>query len=374
MERWIAAAGRGQLPSLARGAVPGTFTISLDFELFWGVHDKRTLEDYGRNILGAREAIPRMLDLFQRYGIHCTWATVGFLFFDDKEELLQYLPHERPRYANPALSPYPRIASIGPTERQDPYHFGLSLVRRIKDCPDQEIGTHTFSHYYCLEDGQTRETFRADLEAARRSAARLGIKLRSLVFPRNQFSADYLGVCRDAGIAAVRGNQRFWLYRSEGEANETLVKKIGRRLDHYLPLSGHNGVTAEPDSFGIVNIRSSRFLLAVPNRSKAFGALCQRRITAGMTNAATTGRIFHLWWHPHNFGSHVDDNTAILRRILEHYRALAEQHGMVSRNMGEIAAAVPDGISHTLPGRRAAHPAGASLNSMKAARVSVRAT
>ena len=34
--------------------------------------------------------------LFERYGIHCTWATVGFLFFDDKEELLQYLPQERP--------------------------------------------------------------------------------------------------------------------------------------------------------------------------------------------------------------------------------------------------------------------------------------
>ena len=117
------------------------------------------------------------------------------------------------------------IARIGLTERQDPYHFGLSLVRRIKECPHQEIGTHTFSHYYCLEDGQTRETFRADLEAARRSAARLGITLRSLVFPRNQFSADYLGICREAGIEAVRGNQQFWLFRSKGESDETLIKQ-----------------------------------------------------------------------------------------------------------------------------------------------------
>jgi peptidoglycan/xylan/chitin deacetylase (PgdA/CDA1 family) len=374
MGRWIAAAGEGRLPSLARRAVPGTFTISLDFELFWGVHDKRTLEEYGRNVLGARDAIPRMLELFERYGIHCTWATVGFLFFDDKEELLQYPPQERPRYANPALSPYPLIARIGPTERQDPYHFGLSLVRRIKDCPHQEIGTHTFSHYYCLEDGQTPETFRADLEAARRSAARLGMTLRSLVFPRNQFSAGYLGICREAGIDAVRGNQRLWLFRSKGEAGELLIKKIGRRLDHYLPLSGHNGVIPESDSHGIVNIRSSRFLLAVPKRSRMFGPLCQRRITASMTNAATTGRIFHLWWHPHNFGSHIDDNMAILRQLLDHYRALAEEHGMVSRNMREVAAAVRQGVSDTLPGLRAAQPAGRSLDSMQAARVSARAT
>jgi peptidoglycan/xylan/chitin deacetylase (PgdA/CDA1 family) len=354
--------------------VPGTFTISIDFELHWGVHDKRTVQDYGRNLLGAREAIPRMLELFERFGVHCTWAIVGFLFFDDKEELLQSLPRERPRYANPALSPYPLIAHIGATERQDPYHFGLSLVRRIKECAHQEIGTHTFSHYYCLEEGQTPETFRADLEAARRAAARLGITMRSLVFPRNQFSPAYLGICRAAGIDAVRGNQRFWLFHSGDEARQTLIKRIGRRLDHYLPISGPNGVTPQLESSGIVNIRSSRFLLAVPNRSRTFGALCQRRIAASMADAATTGRIFHLWWHPHNFGSHVDDNMAILREIVEHYRALAEEHGMDSRNMGEIAAAAQDGVSDTLPGRRAAQPTGRGLDAMQAARVSVRAT
>ena len=319
--------------------VPGTLTISLDFELFWGVHDKRTLENYGRSILGAREAIPRMLDLFERFGVRCTWATVGLLFFDDKEELLQYLPEVRPSYANPALSPYPRIARIGPNERQDPYHFGLSLVRRIKDCPDQEIGTHTFSHYYCLAEGQTAETFRADLDAAVRAAARLGIVLRSLVFPRQQFSAAYLSVCRDAGIQAVRGNQSTWFLRSDGEDNEVLIKKICRRLDHYVPLSGQNGVTPECDGLGMVNIPSSRLLLAVPYRSSTFGALCQRRIEAGMGHAARTGRIYHLWWHPHNFGSHVDDNIAMLRKVLERYRALAETEGMGSRTMGEIAAA-----------------------------------
>jgi peptidoglycan/xylan/chitin deacetylase (PgdA/CDA1 family) len=354
--------------------VPGTFTISIDFELFWGVHDKRTLKEYGRNILGARDAIPRMLDAFERYGIRCTWAIVGFLFFDDKEELLQYLPQDRPRYANQALSPYPRIERIGPNERQDPYHFGLSLVRRIKDYPHQEIGTHTFSHYYCLEDGQTPETFRADLEAARRSAERLGITLRSLVFPRNQFSAGYLGICRDAGIEAVRGNQRFWLFRSKGEADERLIKKIGRRIDHYLPLSGYNGVTPEIENVGIVNIRSSRFLLPVPIRSRTFGRLCQHRIAAGMTNAAATGRIFHLWWHPHNFGSHVDENMAILGQILEHYRALAGEHGMVSRNMAEVATAARGDVSHSVQGLRPAHPAGQGLDTMKAARVSVTAT
>jgi hypothetical protein len=32
----------------------GAFVISLDFELFWGVRDKRTISGYGPNILGVR--------------------------------------------------------------------------------------------------------------------------------------------------------------------------------------------------------------------------------------------------------------------------------------------------------------------------------
>ena len=35
----------------------GALVISLDFELLWGVRDKRTIADYGPNILGVRKAV-----------------------------------------------------------------------------------------------------------------------------------------------------------------------------------------------------------------------------------------------------------------------------------------------------------------------------
>ena len=63
----------------------GIFTISLDFELFWGVRDHRTLEDYGENVRNVHKIVPGLLALFDKYDIHCTWATVGFLFFADKK-------------------------------------------------------------------------------------------------------------------------------------------------------------------------------------------------------------------------------------------------------------------------------------------------
>jgi peptidoglycan/xylan/chitin deacetylase (PgdA/CDA1 family) len=315
----------------------GTLAISLDFELFWGVHDKRTLADYGRNILGGREAIPRMLELFARHDVHATWATVGLLFFDDKEELLQQLPAERPQYLNPALSPYPLIPNIGANESKDPYHYGLSLIRRIQACPGQEIATHTFSHYYCLEAGQTPEQFRADLCAAGRAAERLGISLRSLVFPRNQFNQVYLEICRDAGIRTVRGNQRSWLYQTRPNRKEGLIQRGCRRVDHYLSLSGDNNVAPEQPAHGMIDLRSSRFLLPVSGRIGPLASLALKRITDGMTHAARTGGVYHLWWHPHNFGADPEANMKLLTEVLDHHRRLADAAGMVSRSMDEIA-------------------------------------
>lgn len=127
----------------------GRFVISLDFELMWGVRDKRSIADYGRNILGVRQAVPALLALFAEHNIACTWATVGMLFFANKRDLLAGLPEQRPRYTNPRLSPYETLSEIGDNEDTDPYWYGLSMIERIMDCPRQEIGTHT-SHIFTV--------------------------------------------------------------------------------------------------------------------------------------------------------------------------------------------------------------------------------
>jgi hypothetical protein len=86
----------------------GAFVISLDFELFWGMRDRRALADYGANILGVREALPRMLRAFDAHGVKATFATVGLLFFERKADLLRALPDDRPAYANALPGPHRR--------------------------------------------------------------------------------------------------------------------------------------------------------------------------------------------------------------------------------------------------------------------------
>jgi hypothetical protein len=310
------------------------FVISLDFELIWGVRDKRTIAKYGANILGVRQAIPAMLDLFAERGITATWATVGFLFFENKDELIAALPGTRPHYTDARLSPYGDIAGIGSDERDDPYHFGRSLLDRIRDYPDQEIGTHTFSHFYCLEEGGDIASFGADLAAAKAAAARLGITLASIVFPRNQISVPHLRVCREHGMRAFRGNESAWFHRSCRDADQTFLMRAARFADSYLPLGG--GHDREPQVVeGIVDIPSSRFLR--PVGSGGGEGLRLQRITGAMEQAALRGTVFHLWWHPHNFGVNLPANLAFLRAILDSFQVLQQRHGMRSMTMAALA-------------------------------------
>ena len=56
-----------------------------------------------------------------------------------------------------------------------------------------------------------------------------------------------------------------------------------------------------------------------------------------MSHAAKHGLLYHLWWHPHNFGAHIEWHLALLKEILEHYQTLQRQHNMKSLNMKEVA-------------------------------------
>lgn len=319
----------------------GAFVISLDFELYWGLRHSYTLPQCRDRLLGARQAIPAMLDLFSKYEVAATWATVGLLFFDEKEEMLLHLPETKPVYANPRLSPYDGFADVGRNEKEDPCHFALSLIRRIEATPRQELGSHTFSHLFALEKGVTREAFAGDLAAARRAAERIGVRMRSLVPPWNQLNLDYAPVLQDEGFDVVRGNPDSWLYSASSRAEDTPARRAGRLADSCLPLSGRVPTRRRDLDDGLTDVPATLFLRPITPRLRPLAPFKAGRIRTAMTHAARSGGIFHLWWHPHNFGVATAENLAFLEGILRHYRRLADEQGMVSRSMAEAAQDLP---------------------------------
>jgi len=317
------------------------FVISLDLELFWGMRDVTTIERYGNNIKGVRIALPAMLEAFSNHGIEATFAAVGLMLFGNKEELLTALPGTRPTYAHPHLSPYHgHIDTIGRDEASDPYHFGTSLIRLIQQHPEHELACHTFAHYYCLSPGQTAAQFEADLVAAQAAASRLDIHFESFVFPKNQYNPDYLAICGKHGITAYRGNNASRLYKADRAARWPW-RRAWRLLDSWYNISGTNAHPfPKPGGTLPIDLPASRFLRPWNKRTAWLDDRRFKRITNGMDHAARKGMMYHLWWHPHNFGANLEQNMAFLERILEHYEHLRDKYGMRSMTMKGVAKAV----------------------------------
>ena len=312
---------------------PGALVISLDFELHWGVRD-RPLERYRPNLLGARQAVPRMLELFEKYEIAATWAVVGFLFASSRHELESYCPKVRPKYRNEQLSPYGQ--EVGGDEQNDPLHFAPSLIRLIQQTPRQEIGTHTFSHYYCAEEGQTREAFSADLACARAIAEQWGVRPRSIVFPRNQHNPDYDAVLIEHGIRTYRGNPKNWMW-GDGQLS-TPPKRVGRLIDAYINVGGHATTPWEQvmQTSGLSNVPASCPLRPCRNMNGFMEKLRLVRLCQRVRFAAQRGEIFHLWWHPHTIGVHLDENLAFLECVLKEFQRCRDEYGMDSLSMLEV--------------------------------------
>ena len=311
----------------------GLFIISLDFELYWGVRDKRSIEAYAENLEAVHRIVPQLLALFKKYQIHTSWATVGLLFAKEQGDALNYIPDCKPSYTDPLINAYQEFDK---PDLENKYHFAHKLIEQIKQTPHQELASHTFSHYYCLENGQTCKQFGADLNAAQMIAKAKNTNLKSLIFPRNQYNNDYLVVAAQAGIKTFRGNENSPIHKPRNERQLSLAVRGTRLLDAYLPLSGHNTYSLPQASSLPVNLASSCFYRAYSHKLRHFEWLKHRRIKQGLKQAAKTNKIYHLWWHPHNFGKNMERNFEQLESLLIYYKKLQKKYGIQSMNMGEV--------------------------------------
>ncbi len=279
-----------------------------------------------------------MAALFDVRGIRATWATVGFLFASTKQQFQQNLPSVRPSYTHPELDPYSE--PIGEDEEHDPEHLAGSLVDLLAATPGQEVGSHTFSHYYCLEARQSEAGFRADLGAAQAIAKSRGLHLRSLVLPRNQWNPAYTRVVQDCGFDCIRGPQPSWRHRAEGrDIFGTKLRRTARIMDTYMGLAPPP-TTAWDEvrrPSGLCDIPASAFLRPFDPGRRHLEPLRRARLYSGMRAAARRGRIFHLWWHPHNFSQHRDENLTFLAELLDEFEKLQSSEGMRSLSMGDVA-------------------------------------
>jgi hypothetical protein len=311
--------------------------MSLDFELHWGLRDHVSRHDSTYRCLPEeRAAVQDLISVFGARRIRATWATVGFLFASTWDELLPHLPSIRPAYRRSELDPYGE--PIGPDEDHDPEHLAGSLVDLIAASPGQEVASHTFSHYYCLEPGQNEAMFRADLAAAQAVARGRGVAVSSLVLPRNQWNPAYTRAVLDLGFRCIRGNQRSWAHRPAPGGGGPR-QRASRLADTYIGLSPPP-TTAWSEvrlPSGLCDVPASAFLRPYRPGRRRLEPLRRARLRSGLRHAARAGRIFHLWWHPFNFVHNRSENLSLLEHVLDEFDELSRTEGMETLTMSDVS-------------------------------------
>jgi len=277
---------------------------SLDFELRWGMHDLLGLNRdlYRKNLEGAREAVPRLLQLFSGRGVRATWATVGALACDGWDDYFRRAPAP-PRYADKRFAIDPRYADLDPDGR---LHFAANLVALVADTDGQDLGTHTFSHLFLGELGVMQADAAADHAATLALfRERFGITPTSLVFPRNQLA--FLSFYRAHGITAWRDNESTWYYRLPGHTNHPVVRTL-RMIDAVTPWRARGGSLSDGRTPSTLFVR-----VYLP---ESLWKLHLARI-ATEARRIKQGRVLHFWLHPHNLGADVPRGIQRIEQVLD---------------------------------------------------------
>jgi len=310
----------------------GALCISLDFEKFWGIHDVANLKDYEQDLIKINKIVSRLLTLFTKHDIHCTWAVVGLLNFNNLKELEAYCKTITINYTHSAYSPFPLNSHNLKKVNQNSF-LAKQEIEKIKNTSNQEIASHTFSHLYSLEKGLTKKDFQNDINNFQSVIG----EVNTIVFPRNQINQNYLNLLSKNKTISYRGNQENKFWKNSEFKTESVFKKIGRVVDAYIKISQDNLISWESlKQNNSINIPASRFLRPV-QFNNTIENIKIKRIKKQMMSAAKKNKIYHLWWHPHNFSKNTEENFIQLENLLNYYTKLKQEYQFQSLNMDEIS-------------------------------------
>lgn len=318
---------------------PGTFVLSLDFELIWGTLDLFGPTRFGRACEIEREVvIDRLLSLLDAYDVPATWCVLGHLFLESCTA--------RAGVAHPEVVRPHHAWATGDWFRHDPCRdeksaplfYARSLVRKILDSRVRhEIGAHSFSHVIYGDPGCSREAAASDLAATVGAARGLGLDLRSFVFPRN--AVGHVDLLSDFGFTAYRGAAARWYEKREPpSALQRLARLWSVLVAAPPPLAAVRrvgpGLTDVPASMIYFPRHGVRRFVSVSRRVA--------RAQKGLAAAARSGGIFHLWFHPTNLADDTDGMLAGLEQIFSTVRDLLRQGRLRMSTMGALACEAED--------------------------------
>ena len=249
----------------------GGFVISADFELAWAWRyskkNKNPLEYGLKKARQSRENVPLLLEMFEKYDIPITWATVGHLFLEScykgEHDWMAKIPNfddhwnfkEGDWYDH---DPYSNF-------KNSPEWYAPDLIEKILNSKvGHEIGCHSFSHLHFKNNICPSQVADDDIKACVDAAKKWNINLKSMVFPGGT-NGNYKALAK-YGFTNYRQNNKF---------------------DLFYPEIGEENMVRLPSSFSIEDMGF--------NWSKEYYLYRYKKY---IDKAIQTGTVCHAWFHP----------------------------------------------------------------------------
>jgi len=288
----------------------GYFVISLDVEFAWGRIDNPQQKEFYPLLEKTSEVIKRLRVLFDLYNIPVTWACVGRLIEDPN--------NATPAYSSELSRYFPKINSQTIYSSKTPLNdVDNSFINR----PDilieiqqakvaHEIATHTYNHMF-FNEVLDKSLIEEDLKAVTNLHSKIKHPAKSIIFPKNQ--ENHFDLIKAAGIENYRGEtvERFGYL-------PPFFKKIARQLDAFLPVSPAT-VLPYTGPNGLVNIPGTKLFATSHLGFKKHYPVNMLAIKSinGLKRAIRRKEVFHIWWHPFNFGFKTEEHFHALEKVLE---------------------------------------------------------
>lgn len=281
-----------------------TFIFSLDCEGYWGMADtvgSPPREGWTSDRLAAVYA--RLVQLFDRYQIPATWAFVAaFVHTPEEARDCSYLVDEVIPFSGADwAASFKRCLRMGLTDGW----LCPQALDTVRASGAHEIAAHGFSHLP-LDEAQTSEsTADRELDLLADFWKRRGVHPLTFVFPRNQpghlaHLAGRFAAYRPPHPLEVRRDPVARLKRMAAEVDLTV-----QPVEH-----GRAGSPAVLPPAILLNHRAG-------GRRLVPAVVTLARLKRMLRRAIETGKVVHLYTHPHNFLT-GDGQFDLLARVLSH--------------------------------------------------------
>jgi len=280
----------------------------------------------------------QILAIHEQFNIPATWAVVGLAaeVGDRKESLDYFFKHVYRNEIDLNNSEFRKFVAC-----KELSSFG-KVFGRILETNKQEIASHTYNHIFLNDFLNNLDLINEDFEKFNTLMSSVGVKVNSIVLPKNIFFLEFSEILINNKIKCVRVNPDNFLYSGLSYKEPTRWIRYLRALDYYLPINeiveifkGKNIARSEKIPPQLVLSEATLFLRG-SIENNFVNRIAYWRFVLSIWYRIYKKESVHVWTHPHNFGSNPKQSMFWYLKMIKYVKSLERRNLIRISGMGSL--------------------------------------